>query len=105
MIIFLKISTAASADLARKLVAIKKGDFDTALKEWLPLAEDGNPSAQYNIGQLYRIGRGVDRELHQGQPNGIRRQPNKDIAPRAMVKVMEIEGFMRILALVEGGLF
>ena len=51
-----------------KIGAVKKGDFDTALKEWLPLAEDGNPSAQYNIGQLYRIGRGVDRELHQGQP-------------------------------------
>ena len=35
----------------------------------------------------------------------MRRQPNNGIAPRAMVKVMEIEGFMRILALVEGGLF
>jgi len=61
LIIFLKITTAASADLARGLAVVKKGEFDTALKDWLPLPEDDNPSAQYNIGQLYRIRRGVDR--------------------------------------------
>ena len=62
LVIFLNTSPAASADLARGLAAVKKGDFETALKEWLPLAKDGNPSAQYNVGQLYRLGRGVAKD-------------------------------------------
>ncbi len=62
LVIFLNTSPAAGADLARGLAAVKKGDFETALKEWLPLARDGDPSAQYNIGQLYRLGRGVAKD-------------------------------------------
>ena len=50
--------------MARGLDVVKKGAFDTALKEWLPLAKDDNPSAQYNIGQLYPLGRGVDRDYN-----------------------------------------
>jgi hypothetical protein len=62
LVIFLNVPTAVSADMARGLAAVKKGDFETALKEWLPLARDGDPSAQYNIGQLYRLGRGVEKD-------------------------------------------
>ena len=53
---------AVGADLAKGMAAAKKGDFDTAVKEWLPLATDGNSSAQFNIGQLYRLGRGVAKD-------------------------------------------
>ncbi|MDA1325825.1 MAG: tetratricopeptide repeat protein [Proteobacteria bacterium] len=60
--VFLSAAPAAGADMASGLAAVKKGDYETALKEWLPLAEDGNPSAQYNIGQLYRLGRGVPKD-------------------------------------------
>ena len=60
--VFLNISPAAGADMASGLAAVKKGDYETALKEWLPLAKEGNPSAQYNIGQLYRLGRGVSKD-------------------------------------------
>lgn len=62
LISFFGISAANSADLARGLSAVNKGDYETALKEWLPLAEEGDPSAQYNVGQLYRLGRGVKRD-------------------------------------------
>lgn len=48
--------------MAAGLAAAKKGDFETALTEWLPLAKDGNPSAQFNVGQLYRLGRGVAKD-------------------------------------------
>jgi hypothetical protein len=44
--------------MAYGLAAARNGDYATALKEWLPLAEEGNPSAQFNVGQLYRLGRG-----------------------------------------------
>ena len=48
--------------MARGLTSANDGKFDIAFKEWLPLAEQGNPSAQYNIGQLYRLGRGVPKD-------------------------------------------
>lgn len=60
--IFLNTSPSNAADMAKGLAAAKKGDFTTALEEWLPLARDGDASAQYNVGQLYRLGRGVPRD-------------------------------------------
>jgi hypothetical protein len=36
------------------LDTIKKGDFQKAIKLLLPLAEQGNEAAQYNLGNLYR---------------------------------------------------
>jgi TPR repeat protein len=35
------------------LNAAQKGDFVNALKEWEPLAEQGNAPAQYNLGLMY----------------------------------------------------
>ncbi len=40
-------------------------EFDTALREWLPLAKAGDERAQYNIGLLYEHGRGVPRDLQE----------------------------------------
>ncbi|MBI2820152.1 MAG: sel1 repeat family protein [Acidobacteria bacterium] len=39
--------------------AYARGDFKTAMEEWRPLAERGNPSAQTNLGVMYYQGRGV----------------------------------------------
>ena len=39
--------------------AAQKGDFATALKEWRGLAVQGDADAQYNLGVLYRDGKGV----------------------------------------------
>ena len=52
-----------AADMARGLAAAKSGNFDIAAQEWMPLAEQGDPSAQYNIAQLYRLGRGVPKNF------------------------------------------
>ena len=40
-------------------VAAQRGDFATALKEWKPLAEQGNVHAQYSLGLMYARGAGV----------------------------------------------
>jgi hypothetical protein len=53
---------ARAADFAAGVAAYDDGDFATALAEWLPLARDGDPAAQRNIGHLYRNGLGVDRD-------------------------------------------
>ena len=38
-------------------------DYKTAFDLWLPLAEDGNASAQFNIGLFYRLGLHVETDI------------------------------------------
>lgn len=58
-ICFLNISFGA--DLKKGLEAAKNKDYETAYLEWLPLAKEGDPWAQYNIGQMYRQGHGLEK--------------------------------------------
>ena len=48
-----------AADFQVGLEAHERGDYATALLEWLPLAEQGDVYAQYNLGVMYANGRGV----------------------------------------------
>ena len=48
-----------SADFQKALTAHLSGDYATALREWKPLAEQGNPRAQSNLGFMYANGQGV----------------------------------------------
>ena len=41
--------------------AYKQRDYATALRLWRPLAEQGNASAQNNLGNMYRDGQGIAR--------------------------------------------
>ena len=50
---------AVSADLQKGMDAAMRGDFATALREWKPLAEQGDAKAQFNLGVMYDNGRGV----------------------------------------------
>ena len=51
-----------SGDFQKGVDAYDKGDYATALKEFMPLAEQGDASAQYNLGQIYRQGLGVPED-------------------------------------------
>ena len=44
------------------LAAYKQSDYQTAFKLWLPLAEQGNEDAQFNLGVMYDDGRGVKQD-------------------------------------------
>ena len=44
------------------MAADQRGDYATALREWRPLAEQGNAEAQYNLGNMYRKGLGVPQD-------------------------------------------
>ena len=48
-----------SADFQKGLAAYDRGDYATALREWTPLAKQGDASAQGNLGASYALGRGV----------------------------------------------
>jgi TPR repeat protein len=45
--------TLIAGDYENGLQAIKNNDYKTALKYWLPHAQQGNSSYQFNIGLLY----------------------------------------------------
>ena len=51
-----------SSDFDKGLTAYNNGDYATALKEWKPLAEEGDVDAQYHLGVLYDNGDGVPQD-------------------------------------------
>src|SRR3569623_736673 len=58
---------AAWADVKAGVEAWQRGDFAAAVAEWRPLADKGDPDAQYNLGQAYKTGRGVPADLRIAQ--------------------------------------
>ena len=55
-------ASPALADVRAGVDAWQRGDFATAVKEWRPLADKGDADAQFNMGQAYKLGRGVPSE-------------------------------------------
>ncbi len=51
-----------AADFQAGLQAYRRGDYATALEEWLSLAEQGNATAQYRLGFMYADGEGVAQD-------------------------------------------
>jgi uncharacterized protein len=47
--------------------AWQKADYAAAVAIWRPLAEKGDVDAQFNLGQAYRLGRGVSTNLSAAQ--------------------------------------
>ena len=52
----------AQADFADGFAAYERGDYATALREWQPLAEQGDAVAQFNLGLMYDKGEGVPQD-------------------------------------------
>lgn len=57
--VVLAIVTPIRADFQAGVQAYEQGDYVTALKEWRPLAEEGQADAQFYVGALYYHGEGV----------------------------------------------
>src|ERR1051326_5967343 len=53
------------ADYQKGLQAYTVGDYATALKEWRALAEQGDASAQNNLGVMYENGQGLPKNYEQ----------------------------------------
>jgi hypothetical protein len=47
--------------------AWQRGDYASAVSIWRPLAQKGDPDAEFDLGQAYRLGRGVPVDLAQAQ--------------------------------------
>ena len=55
-------TTSYAGDLQKGVTAYLNKDYATALKEWKPLAKQGDAKAQFNLGLMYDIGRGVSQD-------------------------------------------
>lgn len=55
----------ARADVLAGVTAWEAGDYARAVREWRPLAIEGDADAQFNLGQAYKLGRGVTADLAQ----------------------------------------
>ena len=62
-VLFGSAGVSASADFQKGLTAARNGDFATALREWTPLAQQGNAAAQNNLGMMYKKGDGVAQDF------------------------------------------
>lgn len=65
IILALIISLSSFAGFDEGLIAYQKDDYDTAYKEFLPLAEKGNGAAQFILGLMFEDGEGVLRDIKQ----------------------------------------
>lgn len=63
MAVLLSGAGVAHADVKAGVDAWAQGDFAKAVSEWKPLADAGDPDAQFNMGQAYKLGRGVPMSL------------------------------------------
>ena len=50
---------AVTTDVKAGVDRWMRGDYAGAIAQWRPLAEAGNADAQFNLGQAYKLGRGV----------------------------------------------
>ena len=55
LLLLATVSVCSAQDLQKGLEAAQKGDFATALREWRPLAAQGNASAQIGIVSLRAV--------------------------------------------------
>jgi TPR repeat protein len=58
---------SALADVKRGVDLWQAGNFAGAVKEWRTLADQGDADAQFNLGQAYKLGRGVPADLGSAQ--------------------------------------
>ena len=65
-VLSLWLTTSAWAGFDEGFAAYERGDYATALEEWLPVAEQGDASAQYNLGLMYYNGEGVPQDYLYG---------------------------------------
>ncbi len=53
----------ARADVKAGVDAWAQGDYARAVREWRPLADAGDADAQFNLGQAYKLGYGIEQDM------------------------------------------
>ena len=58
-------SLAHAGPLEDGAEALKRHDYATAMKLWRPLAENGDPTAEFRLGTIYDLGLGVPKDVQE----------------------------------------
>ena len=66
-LLLLVASSSVAADFAAGLEAYLRGGYATALREFRPLAEQGDAEAQTVLGLMYANGEGVPEDARQAE--------------------------------------
>lgn len=61
------LTAPAHADVKDGVDAWQRGDYQGAVAQWRPAALAGDADAQFNLGQAYKLGRGVPTDLAQAE--------------------------------------
>lgn len=61
------LSVTAWADTKAGVDAWSRGDHEAAVKEWLGPAAKGDADAQFNMGQAYKLGKGVPQDFKRAE--------------------------------------
>ena len=72
--------------------ASTRGDYQTAFKLWLPLAEQGDAAAQFNLGVMYGNGRGVKQDYFEAVKWYRQAEKQGDAKAQLNLGVMYING-------------
>ena len=59
MALLVSVAAPAWAGFDEGLAAYERGDYESALREWEPLADQGGAQAQTRLGSMYATGDGV----------------------------------------------
>ncbi len=62
LFLFSGCSVVFADDYQVGLDALQRKDYKEAVNLWKPLAEQGNVTAQYNLGHMYEKGKGVSQD-------------------------------------------
>lgn len=60
-------TTGALADVKAGVDAWARGDYPAAVRQWQGPAANGDADAQFNLGQAYKLGRGVPADLRKAE--------------------------------------
>ena len=64
-LLVVQLAAPAWAGFDEGLAAYKRGDYATALGEWRASAEAGHAASQYDLGLMYYLGEGVERNFRE----------------------------------------
>jgi hypothetical protein len=98
------LAAAAAQPIAAQSVrsgveAWQRADYAAAVSIWRPLADAGNSDASFNLGQAYRLGRGVPQDPAQAQGWYERAARNGHLNAQATLGLMLFETGNRIAGL------
>lgn len=85
-------ATAYAGQLEDGLAAYVKGDYNTAYQLWLPLAEQDNAKAQFNLGVMYLEAKGVVLDNQQALHWFIKAAEHGDMSAQLNLRLMYRDG-------------